>query len=122
MVATLLLLQFVITLIRPPVERWLFYGADREDVARLHLLEERLLTTGDLRQFLEFVLNAACDVTGAPGAFIAALGPGGLDLEVAVGRRPTAGVRAAMYRRCCVRRSGGRSLRWAPSSRGRAAG
>ena len=89
MVATLLLLQFVITLIRPPVERWLFYGADREDVARLHLLEERLLTTGDLRQFLESVLNAACDVTGAPGAFIAALGPAGLDVEVAVGRRPT---------------------------------
>ncbi|MCX6071245.1 MAG: hypothetical protein NTU91_10370 [Chloroflexi bacterium] len=89
MVATLLLLQFVITLIRPPVERWLFYGADREDVARLHLLEERLLTTGDLRQFLESVLNAACDVTGAPGAFIAALGADGLDLEVAVGARPS---------------------------------
>jgi hypothetical protein len=89
MVATLLLLQFVITLIRPPVERWLFYGADREDVARLHLLEERLLTTGDLRQFLESVLNAVCDVTGAPGAFIAALGPDGLDLEVAVGDRPS---------------------------------
>jgi len=89
MVATLLLLQFVITLIRPPVERWLFYGADRADVARLHLLEERLLTTGDLRQFLESVLNAVCDVSGAPGAFIAALGPAGLDLEVAVGSRPS---------------------------------
>jgi hypothetical protein len=89
MVATLLLLQFVITLIRPPVERWLFYGADREDVTRLHLLEERLLTTGDLRQFLESVLNAACDVTGAPGAFIAALGPDGMELEVAVGARPS---------------------------------
>jgi hypothetical protein len=89
MVATLLLLQFVITLIRPPVERWLFYGADREDVARLHLLEERLLTTGDLRQFLESVLNAACDVTGAPGAFIAALSADGLGLEVAVGKQPS---------------------------------
>jgi hypothetical protein len=96
MVATLLLLQFVITLIRPPVERWLFYGADREDVARLHLLEERLLTTGDLRQFLESVLNAACDITGAPGAFIAALGPEGLDVEVAVGRPPTLESRSAV--------------------------
>jgi hypothetical protein len=88
MVASLLLLQFVITLIRPPVERWLFYGEDREDVARLQLLEERLLTTGDLRQFLESVLNAACDITGVPGAFVAALGPTGLDLEVAVGSQP----------------------------------
>jgi hypothetical protein len=88
MVASLLLLQFVITLIRPPVERWLFYGEDREDVARLQVLEERLLTTGDLRQFLESVLNAACDITGVPGAFVAALGPTGLDLEVAVGPQP----------------------------------
>jgi hypothetical protein len=88
MVASLLLLQFVITLIRPPVERWLFYGADREDVARLHLLEERLLTTGDLRQFLESVLNAVCDITDVPAAFVAALGPTGLDLEVAVGPQP----------------------------------
>jgi hypothetical protein len=88
MVATLLLLQYVITLVRLPIERWLFYGADREDVVRLHLLEERLLTTGDLRQFLESVLNAACDITGSPGAFIGALGVSGLDLEVAVGKRP----------------------------------
>jgi len=85
MVASLLLLQFVITIIRPPVERWLFYGADRQDIARLQLLEERLLTSGDLRQFLESVLNAACDVTGAPSAFVAAVGPAGLELEVAVG-------------------------------------
>jgi hypothetical protein len=85
MVASLLLLQFVITIIRPPVERWLFYGADRQDIARLQLLEERLLTSGDLRQFLESVLNAACDVTGAPSAFVAAIGPAGLELEVAVG-------------------------------------
>jgi hypothetical protein len=85
MVASLLVLQFVITLIRPPVERWLFYGEDREDMARLQLLEERLLTSGDLRQFLESVLNAACDVTGSPSAFVAAVGPAGLELEVAVG-------------------------------------
>ena len=85
MVSSLLLLQYLITLIRLPVERWLFYGEDREDVSRLHLLEERLLTTGDLRQFLEAVLNAACDVTGARSAFVAAVGAEGLDLEVAVG-------------------------------------
>jgi hypothetical protein len=85
MVGSLLLLQFIITLIRPGVERWLFYGEDREEIRRLHLLEERLLTTGDLRQFLESVLNAICDVTGIPSAFVAVVGAEGLELEVSVG-------------------------------------
>jgi hypothetical protein len=85
MVATLLILQYFITLIRQPIERWLFYGRDREDVIRLQVLEDRLLTTGDLRQFLESVLNAACDITDSLSAFIAVIGDGGLELEVSVG-------------------------------------
>ena len=85
MIATLLLLQFVITLGRPTIERWLFYGEDRNDITRLHLLEERLLTTGDLRQYLESILNAVCDFTGSSSAFIAAVGESGLELEVSVG-------------------------------------
>ncbi len=85
MVGTILSLQYLITLVRPTVERWLFYGQDRNDVSRLHLLEERLLTTGDLRQYLEAILNAACDLTGAGSAFVAAVGEQGVELEVAVG-------------------------------------
>jgi N-terminal 7TM region of histidine kinase len=85
LVASLLLLQYVITLVRHPIERWLFYGEDRSDVVRLQILEERLLTTGDVKQFLEAVLNATCDITGAKSAFIAATGPQGLELEVSVG-------------------------------------
>ena len=56
-VATLLFLQYLITLVRQPIERWLFYGQDRDDVYRLQLLEDRLLTTSDLRQFLKSVLK-----------------------------------------------------------------
>jgi hypothetical protein len=85
LVATILLLQYLITLIRHPIERWLFYGRDRDDVFRLQLLEERLLTTSDLRQFLESILNAACDFTGTRSAFIAVMGENGLEQEVAVG-------------------------------------
>jgi hypothetical protein len=85
MVITLLVLQAVITLVRPSLERYLFYGEDRRDVIRLQVLEQRLLTSGDLRQFFESVLNAACDITGTTSGFVAALGPQGLDLEVAVG-------------------------------------
>ncbi len=85
MVSTLLLMQFGITLARPSIERWLFYGEDRRDIGRLHLLEERLLTTGDLRQFLEAILNAVSDLAGASSAFIALMTEGRVELEVAVG-------------------------------------
>ncbi len=85
MVASLLLLEYLINLVRPVVERWLFYGEDRDDILRLHLLEERLLTTGDLRQYLESVLNAVCDITHSSASFVALIGPEGLELEVGVG-------------------------------------
>jgi hypothetical protein len=84
-VATLLFLQYLITLIRQPIERWLFYGQDRDDVYRLQVLEDRLLTTSDLRQFLESILNASCDITRVSSAFIAVMGDNGLEQEVAVG-------------------------------------
>jgi hypothetical protein len=85
MVFSLLLLQHFITLVRRPIERIFFYGQDRADVTRLQLLEERLLTTGDLKQFLESALNAFCDLTGISAAFVAVMGEEGLELEVAVG-------------------------------------
>lgn len=85
MVIVLLMLQYIITLVRPSIERLFFYGEDRGDVVRLQLLEERLLTTGDLRQFLESILNAVCDVAGVGSAFVAVIGPDGLEMEVAVG-------------------------------------
>jgi len=84
-VASILILQYLITLVRRPVELWFFYGEDRGDVARLQLLEERLLTSGDLRQFLESILNATCDLLGIDSAFVAIVGVDGLEMEIAVG-------------------------------------
>jgi hypothetical protein len=85
MIATLLVLQFAITILRPTLERWLFYGEDRNDITRLHLLEERVLTTGDLRQFLESVLNAVCEICETRSAFVAVIDSESVELEVAVG-------------------------------------
>ncbi|MGB2894997.1 MAG: histidine kinase N-terminal 7TM domain-containing protein [Anaerolineales bacterium] len=85
MVASILILQYLITLVRRPVELWFFYGEDRGDVARLQLLEERLLTSGDLRQFLESILNATCDLLRIDSAFVAIVGADGLEMEIAVG-------------------------------------
>lgn len=86
LIAVLLLLQFIITLVRLPIERALFYGADRLEIRRLQTLEERLLTTRDLQQFFESVLAAVCDALRSPAAFLVAFDEQGkIDDEVAVG-------------------------------------
>jgi hypothetical protein len=85
MVSTMILMQYFITLLAPVWERWLFYGRDRDNLQLLQNLEERLLSRGDLRQFLEAVLAAVCDRLQVNTAFVAALGTQGLDLMVTVG-------------------------------------
>lgn len=85
MVATILLMQHLISLFAPLWERWLFHGHDRGDIELIQKLEERLLTSSDLRQFLESVLAAVCDHLQVSRAFIVGLGSQGLDLIVAIG-------------------------------------
>jgi hypothetical protein len=85
MVGSLLLLEFMITLAAPVWERWLFHGGDREKIALLQALEERLLTSSDLRQFLESVLAAVCDRMQVSQAFIAVINFGEVEMVVPVG-------------------------------------
>jgi len=87
MVGSILLLEHLITLIVPGMERWLF-GRDQKDLDRIQGLEERLLTSGDLRQFLEAILAAACDRVQVPHAFISTLNTSGLELFVTIGGDP----------------------------------
>ena len=88
MVGTLLLFEYAITLAAPLWERWLFQGGDKTNLLLVQTLNERLLTTGDLRQFLESVLAAICDRFQATEAFIIALGAGDLELLVSIGDAP----------------------------------
>lgn len=74
MVVTLLLMEHMITLIAPLWERWLFYSGDRDNLELIQTLEERLLTSGDLRDFLESVLAAVCDRLQINKAFVVNLG------------------------------------------------
>ncbi len=85
MVASILIIEYTITLAAPLWERWLFHGGDRNDIELLQRLEERLLTSGDLRQFLESILAAMCDLFQVSNGFIAALGEQGLEMIVAIG-------------------------------------
>lgn len=86
-VVTVLLLEHLITLASPIWERWLFYGRDRAELALLQNIEERLLTHGDLQQFLEAVLAAVRDHMQSPSAFVAALDSEELSLIVMAGKR-----------------------------------
>ena len=86
MVATILIMEHLITLAAPVWERWLFHGGDRHDIELLQKLEERLLTSGDLRQFLESVLAAICDRMQSPAAFVVALEPQGHEMVVTIGQ------------------------------------
>ena len=85
MVATVLLLEHIITLVAPLWERFIFFGNDRSDLALLQNLEERLITQNDLRQFLDAVLAAVRDHLQSPSAFVAALDGEELSLVVETG-------------------------------------
>ena len=86
-VATVLLFEHAVTLFSPLWERFLFYGRDRAELQLLQNVEERLLTKGDLQQFLETVLAAVRDHLQSPCAFVAALDGDELSLSVVAGNR-----------------------------------
>ncbi len=86
-VVTVLLFEHLITLVAPLWERWLFFGRDRAELILLQNIEERLLTRGDLQQFLESVLAAVRDHLQSPTAFVAALDGEELSLIVTAGNR-----------------------------------
>jgi hypothetical protein len=85
MVAGILIFEHLITLVAPLWERWLFHGGDQEKIHLLQTLEERLLTSGDLRQFLESVLAAICDSLQVGRAFTVVLNQNGIEMIVSVG-------------------------------------
>lgn len=85
MAAAILLLEHLITLAAPAWERRLFFGKDREDLDLLQTLDERLLTLGDLQQFLEAIVAAVCDRLRSSKGFAAVFGLQGLELFVMIG-------------------------------------
>jgi len=85
MVAVVLLMEHTITLVAPFWERWIFFGDDRTDLVLLQRLEERLITKGDLKQFLEAILAAVRDHIQSNSAFVAALDDKKISLLVSTG-------------------------------------
>lgn len=84
-VIAILLLQWVITLIKPYLERWLIYMGDQMEIRQIRELEARLLTSADFRQLLSSILASTCDYLRTEVAFVASLTEEGPRLEQAVG-------------------------------------
>ncbi len=84
LVATVMLVEWAIHAYKRPLEQIFNLDGD-PDVRRMQELSERLLTTAELRQFLESILAAAVEAIRTPTAFVAAITPEGPRLESVVG-------------------------------------
>mgnify|MGYP000889443204 CR=1 FL=1 len=73
MVGSMLLLQYAISLFSPYIEKSLFWGDDREDLETIQSLQDRMLTSRDLHQFLETTAALISDRLPVSGGFIALL-------------------------------------------------
>jgi hypothetical protein len=91
-----LLTSHILTLALPTLENWLLFnsgeGADAQFVQNL---QERVLTTSDLRQFLEALLSAVCDRFQSKSAFVAVLEAGKVQELLEVGEKKSLGKKNA---------------------------
>ena len=94
-VGLILVLQVLINVGKPFIDR-LIYRQDREEIVRLQELDNRLLTSTDLSQFLENVLTSICEQLRIGSGFVAQLSGGEFQLGVACGSQEKA--RASLAR------------------------
>jgi len=110
MVGTILLFEHLITLFSPLAERFLFDGSDRAELELLRELQDRLLTTNDLRQFLEMVLAAVRDRMQATGVYVAVLNGDGLEVIARTGvviQEPNSAIQIASVMELAAAQPGG---------------
>lgn len=79
-VSVIVLLQLAINRVQPIIDR-IIYRQDEEEIAWIQTLDRRLLTTGDLRAFLENTLAALCDLLQVRTGFVTVLASGRYRLE-----------------------------------------
>ncbi len=82
--------QLFLSVTKSVVDR-LIYREDRDEIGWLRELDRRLLTTSDLRQFLENNLAALCELLRVPAGFVAAVVGPDLILEASLGPSNTRG-------------------------------
>jgi hypothetical protein len=83
-VGLIIVLQILINLAKPFIDR-LIYRQDREEITWIQELDKRLLTTTDLKQFLENVLTAICELLRVQRGFVAVMAGGEPRMEALCG-------------------------------------
>ena len=83
-VGVVVLLQLAINLFKPFIDR-IIYRQDRAEIVWIQTLDRRLLTTADLRAFLENALAALCDLLQVRTSFVAVQAGGQHRLEAHCG-------------------------------------
>jgi N-terminal 7TM region of histidine kinase len=87
-IAAIVVLELVINLGKPWIDKIIFWG-DRDELERIQEIDKRLLTTSDLRQLLENVLSATCDLLQVQTGFVVAPENDDWRLETIVGSKET---------------------------------
>ncbi len=85
-IAAIVVLELAINLGKPWIDKIIFWG-DRDELERIQEIDARLLTTSDLRQLLENVLSATCDLLRVQTGFVVAPENGDWRIETLVGSR-----------------------------------
>ncbi|MEW5717342.1 MAG: histidine kinase N-terminal 7TM domain-containing protein [Chloroflexota bacterium] len=85
-IGAIVALELAINLAKPWIDKLVFWG-DREDLERIQEIDKRLLTTSDLRQLLENILSAACDLLQVQTGFVVAPRGGEWKIETFAGSR-----------------------------------
>ena len=78
--------QLIINVAKPYIDR-LIYREDRDELAWIQTLDQRLFTTTDLQQLLENSLATLCDLLRVRTGFVAAAEGRELELRVSCGAR-----------------------------------
>jgi hypothetical protein len=68
MAGVIILFEYSITLFARVWERFMFRGNEREELEKIRALEDRLLPSNDLRQFIDLILATFCDLLQVSGA------------------------------------------------------
>ncbi|HZQ08549.1 MAG TPA: histidine kinase N-terminal 7TM domain-containing protein, partial [Anaerolineae bacterium] len=85
----IILFEMLISRGKPYLDQLLFWQ-DRNEIKTIQELDTRLLTTSNLRQLLENILSAMCDLLRVQSGFVLAAEADGWKLEALVGTREPA--------------------------------
>ncbi|MBI3538551.1 MAG: hypothetical protein HY070_13470 [Chloroflexi bacterium] len=85
-IAGIVLLELVVNRLKPWIDKIVFWS-DRKELARIEEIDQRLLTTSDLRQLLENILAATCDLLRVRTGFVLARANDGWQLQATTGAR-----------------------------------